>query len=492
MSFILQDKQLVNLLIKAAQAAPAQYAGVGPQDFAALQGIIDNLEKQLSAGPAAGPEITTGSGNSAALTSLNMKNLSSLVNFLGMNGIKVNGKNVVVGANDLPNDPSYVPYQFEGDSTFRPSTNLTFKVNKPLLEQYLNTLRGQLVQNPNPVMSAQVEAMVQEANQQLGTNVSKTYQEPAKTLDPGRQLDELPQDIRTNSPLSQGNVPLTFGDISSDTGFNNWIQKNNVSIDGRAYRHPQYDKCGLVKILNARAKYYVSNATSQQQKEVYAVYAEQVPRLATMLQCDLGETAKGTTEQQGGQAPAGQAGAAGQQVATLQQLGEILPLERDVLDFGKIRDFINSYRTLITAGTEANRAQQANTAMDQLEQYMQAATRNTAGQSMTTFSMDGLTANDLVQWATPPSQGEATRSRGSARALADYLEQVVRNVYIILKDLYNSHYRQLTDPRNNLEDLNNSLQQQVGGPSIPFGSSIASGNLDDIQTARARLPQVGA
>jgi len=63
-------------------------------------------------------------------------------------------------------------------------------------------------------------------------------------------------------------------------------------------------------------------------------------------------------------------------------------------------------------------------------------------------------------------------------------------VYVIVKDLYNSHYQQLRDPR--LSDLNLAIQQQVGGPSIPFGSSLASSNMDDIQTARARLPQVGA
>ena len=132
--------------------------------------------------------------------------------------------------------------------------------------------------------------------------------------------------------------------------------------------------------------------------------------------------------------------------------------------------------------------QQVSTAMQQLEQYMTAATENTVGQSQTTFSMDGLTADDFVTWAIPPSTGQPTRSRGSARALADYLDRVVRTTYTIVKDMYNSYYPQLVDnPR-----LLQLVEQQVGGHSIPFGSSVAANNISNIASARASLPQVGA
>jgi hypothetical protein len=491
MSFILEDKLLVDLLVKYAQAQPQQYVAVSPEDVNSVRGLIANLEKQLSGGPAeGGAEITTGSGQAAQLTSMNMKNLSSLVNWMGMNGIKVDGKNVVVGANELPNDPSYVPMRFEGDQTFRPSTQLTFKVNKDLLIKYLQSLQGQLAKNPNPVMRAQVEAIIQEANEQLDTNIGK-FQGPAAKLDPGRQLDTLPKDIRTDNPLVQSNdVPLTFGDISSDTGFNGWIQRNNVAVNNRAWRHPQYDKCGLIRVLSVRAKSYVGNATSDQDKAVYNIYATQVGKLASDLQCDLGEATKpGEAEKQKPDAGAGAGAGGAQRTATLAELGDILPLQRDVLDFGRIRTFINAYRGLAAANNDQNRSSQSvNQAMDQAEQYMNAASQN--AQNMTTFSMDGLTANDLVQWSSSPNPAQANRNRGSARALADYLEQVVRQVYVIIKDMYNTHYQQFRDPR--LANLNQAIQQQVGGPSIPFGSSLASSNMDDIQTARARLPQVGA
>jgi hypothetical protein len=489
MSFIYQDKQLLDMLIRHGQAAPAPAAPTGgpdpAQEKAAIRGLIDRLEQRLSAGPQGAAEITSASGQNVDFNSTHMKNLSQLVNYLGTNKIEINGKPIVVDARENVQDPAYVAFQFEGDQTFRPSTTLQWKVNRALLSQFLNTLRGQLVKNPNPVMQAQVEAMIRESNDQLDTKIGDKYQDPGMTLDPAYVLDKVPQKMLTKTIIyGEGPIPLTFGDVSGDTNFNAWMQNNKIQVDNSQ----EPDQCGALKFLNARATNKLRNATSVQNKQVATIYQQALAKLAPSFQCDLGGgTQPGAAQKQPG---AGGTGAGAQQVATLDQLVEILPLQRDVLDFGRIRDFMNQYRAIAASTTDPNRSQQINTAMDQVEQYMQAATRNTASQSQTTFSMDGLTANDLVEWAVPPGQGQATRSRGSARALADYLEQVVRQVYIVLKDLYNAHYQQFRDP--NLANLNVAIQQQVGGPSIPFGSSLASSNIDDIQTARARLPQVGA
>lgn len=485
MSFIHEDKQLVDLLVRYGQAAaqPTQALAVGPDDVNAVRALVSNLEQKLTAPQEAGPAVTA--VRDAPLTSINMKNLSSLVNFLGMNGVQVDGKYIVVGANDMPNDPSYVPYRFEGDQMMRPSTALTFKVNKELLAKYLTTLQAQLAKEPNPVLKAQVDAIVRETNEQLGTNVSKFYQEPGQTLDPGVVVDNLPIRILTKTQLyGDGPIPLKFGDIMSDTALNAWIQNNKITVDDQ----PQADQCGLLKFLYNRATNKLRNATTAQAKGVATVYQKQVIQLGPAFQCNVTGAAPqpGAQDQQGG----GQGGRPGGAVASLEQLVSILPLQRDVLDFGRIRQFIDAYRGIASSTVDPNRLQQISTAMDQAEQYMQAATRNTASQSQTTFSMDGMSANDLVQWATPPDRDQAARQRGSARALADYLEQVVRQVYVILKDLYNAHYKEFQSPAG--RQLDSAIQQQVGGPSIPFGSSLASSNMSDIQVARSRLPQVGA
>lgn len=479
MSFILEDPQLVKALLRYAQAVPTP--AISPQDVSAVRTLISNLRQKLTGGPtAAEPEITTGSGQNAPLTSLNMKNLSSLVNWLGMNGIKINGKNIVVGADELPNDPSYVPYQFEGDQAFRPATTLTFKVNRELLSQYLHSLVGQVLKSGNPVMKAQVEAMVNESNEQLDTNI--TQYQTTQTLDPNFVIDKLPQRILTNAPpYGDGTIELKYGDLADYTNLNAWVQDNKITVNDQS----QVDRCALLKFLHARAANQIQNAHSQQAAAVAKLYRQALEKIAPAFKCDLGSATKPGTTQSSGQ-PVGTSDA-----ATLAQLVDILPLQSDVLDFGRIRDFINHYRSLLGAGVDPIRLQSDNVAMDQAEQYMQGATRNTLGQSMTTFSMDGLSATDLIEWATPPNQDQPIRARGSALALANFLEQVVRQVYTIIKHLYDAHYSELTtDPR--LSSANVAIQQQVGGPSIPFGSSLASSNIDDIQTARARLPQAGA
>lgn len=497
MSFITKDKNLANLLAYHGLSKRAQqYAGISPQDFGAVRGIISNLEKQLASPTStviSGAQVGTESDQAASLSSINMENIGSLVEFLARNQITVDGKRIAYAANENPNDAAYSLYKLQGSAGLLELANrgetvqYGYYINKALLVDYLNTLRGQLAKNPNPVLNAQLGALINQANEELDANMSGDYKEN-KSLPTNQPLDSVPQNIKTSDPTSPGSIVLTYGDITADTNFNAWIQKNNVSVDGRAYQHLQYDKCGLVKVLLIRATSYVSNATSVDDKEKFTIYQEIVQKLAADIKCDLNDNKSNTNNETDSANQTGGANVA-VQTSSLQELIDVLPLQMDQLDFGRIRDFVSHYRSVVLASTDANRSGQAETAMQQLEQYMQAATQNTVGGSLTNFHMDGLTANDLVSWAVPPTQpGEQTRSRGSARALADYLEYVVRNVYTLVKDLYNSKYAQLA----NMPQLRQAIEQQVGGRSIPYGSSIANSNIEDIRAARARLPQVGA
>lgn len=487
---IFDDKNLLNQLLYHGLSKKAQqYVSVSPQDFAALRGIIGNLEKQLNnptSSVISGAQVGTESDQAASLNSTHMENLGTLVEFLATNKITVDGKRIAYTAAENPGDASYPLYKMRGAAGLleladrNETVQYGYYLNKQLLVAYLNSLRGQLAKNPNPVLSAQVGALINEANEQLDAGVDKNYQE-VKTLPPNQPLDSLPKDIKSSDAMAEGPVVLTYGDLAADTSLNAWIQKNGLTLDGKDYR--QFNRCGLLKVLLQRASNKVSNiARNAAEKEMFQVYAQQVQKLAGEMQCNLaGGSQSGSTTQQAGQGNS-------PQMASLQQLIDTLPLQRDQLDFGRIRDFVNNYRGIVSSTNDANRSQQASTAMDQLEQYMQGATQNTNGGSMTNFSMDGLTADDLVSWANPPSAGQATRSHGSARALSDYLEQVVRNTYILIKDLYNSHYTQLSaDPKMLL-----AVEQQVGGHSIPYGSSTANSNINNITRARARLPQAGA
>lgn len=479
MSFIIQDKSLVDLLLKYGQAAQ----GPSTQEKSQLLAWLNILGNKISSnGPIEGPEITTGSGQKAELTSMSMKNFSDFIQWLGLNGIKVDGKNVVVGQNEAADDPSYLPYEVV-DTSMRPSrVAATMKVNRDLLVQFLNSLRSQLVKNPNPVMKAQVDGMIRDARERLGANVGK-YQAPEATLQDNYPLDKVPNDFKSDNPYADGPIVLTYGDIKSPTNFNNWIQTNNIGVNGRAYRHPQYDKCGLINALGLRAKKYVGDATSDKAKTAFDIYASEVSKLQKIFDCSSND------QKEQGQGSDQGAGAAAQ-AATMQQIVESLPLQNNDLDFGRIRNFINQYKGLITAAVgkaDQPRSAAATAAMAQAEQFMQQATTNTLA-SQTNFKMDGMNAQDLISWSSPPQGGQPVRARGSARALADYLEYVVRAVVTMISDFYNTHAQEL----NEKPEWRQLVEQQVGGSHIPSGSSIAADNIRNITNARSYLAAPGS
>jgi hypothetical protein len=498
MSFIYDDPNLIadlvkhgldfeNKFLKRGQATPAPDPN---QDVTALQQHIKGLQAQLrpaAKDPNAPAEVASQSGSDAAVNVTHFKNLGTLIAFLATNKIVIGGKRIAYAPDEGVKDPSYQLYKLEGvaDTRTTKAQNVQYNylVNKDLLVSYLTSVQAGLVQKPNPVLNTQLQAVIQTANQDLDANMSLTYKAPEKTLAPDKVVDGLSQNFTTSHPYQVGNVPLTFGDISSDTAFNAWIAKNNIYIDEKQHDFPQLNRAGLLSALLARAKNKQGSADSEDAKLTATIYAAQIPKLAQMLNVTLTGVGGQATSQQGTQSDT-----TGQPPAGLAELIDALPLDADQIDFGKIRRFIDLYRSTVLASDDPSRKQQASAAMDSAEKYMQGATQNTINQSVTNFSnMDGLTANDLVRWAVPPSAGEATRSRGSAKALANYLEYTVSAVSNLIKDLYNSHYNQLAAKPEWLQ----SIEQQVGGRSIPSGSSIAAGNLNHINIARNNLSRVG-
>ena len=493
MSFIYDDPNLIDYLVKHGLELENKFLKKGQaaldanQDVTALQQHIQALQAQLrpaAKDPNAPAEVASQSGADAAVNVNHFKNLGTLIAFLATNKIAIGGKRIAYTPDEGVKDPSYQLYKLEGvaDTRTTKAQNVQYNylVNKDLLVSYLTSVQANLAQKPNPVLNAQLQAVIQTANEDLDANMSLTYKAPAQTIAPSTVVDNLPANLQTQYPYQDGALPLTFGDIVSSETFNAWIQKNNLQVDGKNYKFPQYDYSGLLNALDQRAKYQVQRATPDN-KLAATFYAAQVPKLAQMFQVTL--AGGKATSQQGGQGDT-----AGQPPAGLGELIDALPLDADQLDFGKVRRFIDLYRSTVMASDDPSRKQQASAAMDSAEKYMQGATQNTINQSVTNFSgMDGLTANDLVRWAVPPSAGDATRSRGSAKALADYLEYTVSAVSNLIKDLYNSHYNQLAAKPEWLQPI----EQQVGGRSIPSGSSIAAGNLNHINIARNNLSRVG-
>jgi hypothetical protein len=496
MSFIYNDPKLIKQLVEHGLEFEKKFLKKGqtvpdpaspPPDMAALQNHIKQLQAQLrppDKDPNA-PAVGSQSGNDVSLDVTHLKNLGTLIAWLVNNQIVIDGKRVAYAANENVQDPSYQLYKLEGpavaDTRDPKAQNVqyNYRVNKDLLVAYVNSVQAHAAQNHNPILNVQLQNIIQQANDQLDANINATYKDSAKTLTPDKVVDNVPQNIQTQEANEDGNIPLTFGDISSQTAFNAWIQKNNIFVDGKNWKTLQYDT--MLTALYKRAQDDAQRANSEDKKLTATVYVAQIPKLAQMFNVTLGTGGASTTSPQEGQ------GGTAQPSAPLAELIGSLPLSPNQIDFGRIRRFIELYRSTALASTDPNRRQQASTMMDSAEKYMQAATQNTLNQSITNFPVNGLSATDLVRWAIPPTAGEATRSQGSAQTLASMLLYTVDAVANLVRDLYNAHPNEWAANTSWLH----AIEQQAGGDTIPYGSSIAASNIDDINIARNNLSRMG-
>ena len=304
MSFILEDKKLVNALVRYGLSKKAQQnLGASPQDFAALRGILDNLSKEITTPGSSvieGSQVSTESDQAANLTAPQLENLGTLVKFLADNQITLDGQRVAYPADANIQDPRYQLFKLEGAAgTLELARNneavkYGYRVDKNLLSKYLDSVRGQLAKEPNPVLNVLVQARIQDVNDQLDAGMGAEYKQPERTLVPTKIVDSLPANVKTQYPYEKGSLPLTYADITSDTAFNAWIQKNNIYVDDKQHDFPQYNKAGLLTVLSKRAEYDQGNASTQDAKDTATIYGAQVAKLAQMFHVTLGGGAKTT------------------------------------------------------------------------------------------------------------------------------------------------------------------------------------------------------
>lgn len=151
MSFIYDNKNLLNELFKAGQA---------PQNNQVIdlaKKLIQNLQIESSGGT-----VFTAERADADLDQVDLVDLDSLFNFLWLNGIKANSKTLVFKAqnfdlNQLGEDAKlYFAY---------PTEDPVYYVNKGGLAAYLNDLKNKSVNNP--LFSANINRLLQRVNTDL-------------------------------------------------------------------------------------------------------------------------------------------------------------------------------------------------------------------------------------------------------------------------------------------------------------------------------------
>lgn len=213
MSFIYNDKKLIEKLIKAgigvSSVAPGiagtsakigiELAEEGKQSLELAKKLIANLQDQLS-----GKAIFSAEREDAQLFPKHVENLNKLVNFLSLNGIKYNSMliSLDVGESALAKKSGEVYYAgLDEIERSKYAQYLTDNNGKPLYYVYKDGLIAylkDLLSKGNEILNVMLQKIIDEANQVLKLNIPKELpkQDAPKQegpVQPGKQNPQAPQ-----------------------------------------------------------------------------------------------------------------------------------------------------------------------------------------------------------------------------------------------------------------------------------------------------------
>ena len=394
-------------LSKKAQTDPDE---LKRQNIIALQQQIKALQDQLNPQaqvPSNPNEIST-QGAGAALKMPDLQSLGSLVMFVDKNKITVGGKRIAYGSDDpefKTDDESYELYQLEGSATLIPvrsgaldQAKLSFRINKDLLVKYLQSLQALSIKQKNPMLAAPLKSIIQEANEQLQTNVGK-YQEPAEPLPENVEVDRLPRTLDLKSWGQDGqDAILTTSDIASLQSLNAWFDKYKLSVQPSkggnpvTIREQDFDQCVGIKVLAMRAQRNVQRSTSDKAKATATIYLRQMTAIATEAHCDLSQVGI-----QSGQQSAQQG--TGLSTEVLQELAQELPFNSQYINFQQIAKFVDKYASLANNQTVSAAADQVHKAIDMANEILATPDLNIQLNNVTTERFKLLTKNaNQAKW----------------------------------------------------------------------------------------------
>jgi len=448
-----------NKLSKKGQAAPAQEQPVAT----GLKSILNNLRNQINPGSDSTGAISHETSG-ADVFSHNMDSMGDLVQWLANNGTRVGGKAIVYAGNVARPGEEYGYFKIEPgteilvrDNPARPDRGnaslVGFWINPEALKNYLVSLQSDEKLKTNVMFQVQLLKLIQDANKQLDLDVSEQYKAPEKVLPDTTVADSTPQELNPTQWSTQGNIPLTLGDLKDSTTLNAWLSSKNIGLNigghtgGMMINHPDFDHCALLKILNQRAGFKASRATTAEAKEIAAAYAQKIKAIAAEIKCDL----SAQPQQPGQEKPGGQAGglaAASPQI--LQELSSLKPFNSQYISFPEIGKFLQLYGQYANDPSVSELINRLNTGINVFKSY--------------------TTGSDTIQlYNLTTDQFKAMLKSGSYATLAaDQLYEIIMYAGQLYQRLVNSLQTIAQDPNRGTYIDYRAMQQQVtpGGPQL--------------------------
>lgn len=194
MSFIYEDEKLIKELVALAQiAAPVKPVAPtkpvttntlpDPRVLETAKQLVKSLQAQFNGG-----SVFTAERDDAAVRTIHLQNLSSLLNFLSFNGIHYNGMPLVVdytgqsgmGVSKKPSAVVFDTFDAAKKAMYAPypnAENIQYYINKNGLIAYLRDLQSK----SNLVLNAMVSKLIDQVNSELQLNMPKEAPEAEST-----------------------------------------------------------------------------------------------------------------------------------------------------------------------------------------------------------------------------------------------------------------------------------------------------------------------
>lgn len=458
MSFIFEDKKLLEKLLKNAQAQPPVAKAPPPvtedtlSGYEAAKRFLFGLQKDLGdvAAPDAGAPISTEGEPDPRLLKSFPKDVRSIGDFLiwaAKAKLTWNGKRIAWLPEEIDQPPitpekqqawvfqSY-PTDRDDRSIDRKPKTVTAYADKDNLVGYLSYLRDTPEVQSNEVAKFMIGSIIGQANGYLrmkGENPidTKTPEKPKDALDPNMIIDILPEVLDPSNPKAGLNSHPYTGYLAAKKDELNWLQVSDLKdqssfyawLRNRQMKQPakdkpntfetvglldvNSDKCLGIHLLYQRAIELKGVAAADDSfvrgySKGAALYLEAVTTFGRQLSGLDGKPCSvvraGTDNVQ--TTPQNQSTTQTQyDPAAAQKVVAALPLRVEVLDFNKINEFFNEYRKMNPDVDQW--AYPAQTAMDDALALMlpQAA----AGRRISLMAGP----SEVIRWLKPPGPGES-------------------------------------------------------------------------------------
>ncbi len=457
MSF-LQDpkiyKTILDSVIKRAQERAAR-----PVDINAVaKKLADNLAREL--GAAAPAENITAAG-SAGITLDDLYSLPSLLQFISLNKLKINGKQIAYTKDEADALPD--------------SSNLTqigdLFVDMPLLGQYVNHLQEKAKSEANTLLHTSLGNLIDQIKEidpkaLIQKIKEKSTPESPNVIDDNAVVDRFSKKIfdPKNPMANTGNDNLLFAkNLKTAGALNGWLRDlGGASVimytDNQAKPVSFFDehanRCIVPQVLYKRALQYY-NTGDDEQRRIAAFYMKRVQEIAGQF---TGPDNQACTIEGAATTPATTSTeTSASQIIDVTNLIKSVPLRMRDLSFQRINYFFDQYQKVLGdkrgAGVVAA-ITNARQAMNNIKGFLN-------NPNMDLFNLNAG-PEEVKTWLKPP-QGKYYLT------LLDHLESVLANTGYVIRDLQAAY----GDDDRLDSGLKNVLGQQIGYGS---GSGSIYGN----------------